>query len=98
MAQNGIVSVDVATLVGVLQHAQLSLCRFTVLEQLVVARLEVQAQHRVRVVTQLGLQYFQRHIIVVQLLLAEGNLHVESDVFTVIQQQALVDVGSFLEV
>lgn len=56
VSKDSVVVVDISALVSVLQDPQLGLCCFAVLQQLLVASLEVETQDRVGVVRQLGLQ------------------------------------------
>ena len=82
----------------VLQTFQLLLCRLPIVEPEVVAGLQIQGNGRVREVLKVNSQDLLRHVIVVQLVVAESNVDVECQVFSVVQQYSLVNINSFLVV
>ena len=62
-----------------------------------IACLEVQCNGRVGKVLQVHCQHLLRDVVVVQLVVAQGNVDVEGKVLSVVQEDALVDVNCLLE-
>jgi len=80
------------------QVLQLHLGRLAVVQPVVVARLQVDADRRVRVVLQVDGEHLLRDVVVVELVVAEGHVDVERQVLPVLEQVALVDVDGLLVV
>ncbi len=80
------------------QVLQLHLGRLAVVQPVVVARLQVHADRRVRVVLQVDGEHLLRDVVVVELVVAEGDVNVERQVLAVLEQVALVDVDRLLVV
>mmetsp|Transcript_35995 Transcript_35995/g.106435 ORF Transcript_35995/g.106435 Transcript_35995/m.106435 type:complete len:248 (+) Transcript_35995:1608-2351(+) len=83
---------------GARQHLELILGRLAVVHAERVARLEVDRQRRIRKRIEVDLQDLERHVVVVELAVAQRDIHVERQVLSVFEQQALVDVGRLLVV
>ena len=62
----------------------------------VIACLEVDGNGRVWKVLQVDGQDLLGDVVVVQLVVAEGNVHIQGQVFAIVQQNALVNVDGFL--
>mmetsp|Transcript_34371 Transcript_34371/g.108301 ORF Transcript_34371/g.108301 Transcript_34371/m.108301 type:complete len:621 (+) Transcript_34371:404-2266(+) len=80
------------------EHLEHLIGRLAVVELVVVAGLEVDGEGRVREGLQVDGEDLQRHVVVVELVVAHGHVHVEREVLAVLQEQALVDVRGLLEV
>ena len=85
-----LVALDVDSLVR--EELQLRLCCFAVIQAEVVAGFEVHADGTLRVGLQVHRQDLQGHVVVVQLVVAHRHVHVQRQVVSVLQQQALVNI------
>mmetsp|Transcript_51456 Transcript_51456/g.142410 ORF Transcript_51456/g.142410 Transcript_51456/m.142410 type:complete len:291 (+) Transcript_51456:1271-2143(+) len=94
--QVGLDLVDRDRLLG--QRRELRLRRLAVVQPELVARLQVERDRRVRVRLQIGGKDLEGDVVVVELVVAEGDVAIERRVVAVLEQQPLVDVGGFLEV
>mmetsp|Transcript_1767 Transcript_1767/g.3941 ORF Transcript_1767/g.3941 Transcript_1767/m.3941 type:complete len:274 (+) Transcript_1767:1311-2132(+) len=89
---------DVAAVGCLLQHLQFSLCCLAVVQLVVAAGLQVYSGDGIRVVGKVGLQNLQGNIIIVKLVVAEGDIHIQGPVLPLLHKQTLVYVGGLLEV
>ena len=89
------VALDVHTFVG--EELQLGLGSLAIVQPEVVAGLEVHTNGAFRVRLQVHRKDLQRHVVVVQLVVAHGHVHVEREVVTVLQQQPLVNVRCLMK-
>mmetsp|Transcript_34611 Transcript_34611/g.87565 ORF Transcript_34611/g.87565 Transcript_34611/m.87565 type:complete len:572 (-) Transcript_34611:381-2096(-) len=92
------VVLQVAAARGLGQRLDLGFRRLAVVHAERVARLEVDRHRTVAELVQVHLQDLERHVVVVQLAVAQRHVHVERQELAVLQQQPLVDVGGLLEV
>ncbi len=80
------------------ERLELRLARLPVVQPEMVAGLEVDCHHAVRMLLQVHLQDLQRHVVVVQLVVAQRDVHVKRDELPVLKKQPLVDVRGLLVV
>ena len=64
----------------------------------VVACLQIDCNGRVWEVLKVDSQDLLRHVVVVQLVVAESNVDVQRQVFSIVQQYSLVNINGFLVV
>mmetsp|Transcript_77425 Transcript_77425/g.185562 ORF Transcript_77425/g.185562 Transcript_77425/m.185562 type:complete len:346 (-) Transcript_77425:422-1459(-) len=89
---------NVPTAGRLLQNFKLRLRCLAVVELVVTASLKVHRNSRMRVGGQIALQDFQCHVIVIQLVIAEGDVNVQGQVIAIFHQHALVNIRGLLEV
>mmetsp|Transcript_13696 Transcript_13696/g.43782 ORF Transcript_13696/g.43782 Transcript_13696/m.43782 type:complete len:237 (-) Transcript_13696:372-1082(-) len=80
------------------QSLELRLGARSIEQAVVIGRLEVECHHAPRELLQVDVQDLQAHVVVVQLVVAHCNIHVQRSVIAILEQQSLVDVSRFLEV
>ena len=62
----------------------------------VIAGLQVDCDGGIREVLEVDRQDLLGHVIVVQLVVAEGHVDVEGEILAIVKQYSLVDINSFL--
>ena len=60
--------------------------------------LEVDGDDGVRILGEIGVQDFESDVVVVELVVAESHIHVEGVVFSVVNEEALIDFSCIFEV
>mmetsp|Transcript_35933 Transcript_35933/g.32331 ORF Transcript_35933/g.32331 Transcript_35933/m.32331 type:complete len:291 (+) Transcript_35933:700-1572(+) len=86
---------DISILILLLQDLEFHLGLFTIENLILVASLKVSSNDTGRVLFKVSLQDIVGDIIVVHLVIAEGNVGIDGKVFSILQQKLFVDISSF---
>mmetsp|Transcript_17724 Transcript_17724/g.30884 ORF Transcript_17724/g.30884 Transcript_17724/m.30884 type:complete len:212 (-) Transcript_17724:206-841(-) len=89
---------NVTTLRGRLEDLEFGLRRLAIVQLVVAAGFEVNRHNGVGLLGDVRLEDLQGYIIVIQLVVAEGDVDVQGQVIPVFYKHSLVDVRGFLEV